>query len=606
MADIIRLLPDSVANQIAAGEVIQRPASAVKELLENSVDAGASLIRLVVKDAGRTLIQVIDNGKGMSETDARMSFERHATSKIRNADDLFNIRTKGFRGEALASIGAIAQVELRTKQHGEALGTLLVVEGSEVKTQEPCNCAEGTSFSVKNLFYNVPARRNFLKTDAVELRHIIEEFQRVALPHHNIGFSLHHNNTELFNLAPCNLRQRIAQIFGSNYNERVVPVEEETSIVKIKGFIGKPEFARRTRGEQYFFINERFIRNAYLHHAVQMAYEELLPQDSFPSYFILMEVEPKSIDINIHPTKTEVKFEDEKFIYSILRSAVKRSLGKYNISPTLDFEQETSFNVPPLPKDKTIHAPVISVNPNYNPFAKEELDKIPSSKEFLKSKFAEKYFSPQTAQGTGEKEFGQHVEKGLEEGAEQKKKNHQLHGRYILSHIKSGFMIIDQHAAHERILYERFSDMLEKQKAHSQQLLFPQHITFNQSDFELAKELLSEMRALGFDIEEFGKSTFIVQGVPAIVPENNARQLLENLMEQYKQNLTGLKFEKRESLARAMAQHTAIRPGKTLSEQEMDALVDELFACKMPYSSPSGNPTLITFSLEDLEKRFKK
>jgi DNA mismatch repair protein MutL len=605
MPDIIRLLPDSVANQIAAGEVIQRPASAVKELLENAVDAGATVIKLIVKDAGKTLLQVTDNGKGMSETDARLCFERHATSKIEKADDLFNIRTKGFRGEALASIAAIAQVELKTRLHGEQLGTQINIEGSDVKSQEPCACPEGTSFSIKNLFYNVPARRNFLKSDPVEFRHIIEEFQRVALPHPEISFSLHHNGQEVLHLPAATFRQRIASIFGNNYNERLVPVEEETSIVKVTGFIGKPQFARKTRGEQFFFLNHRFIKSAYLHHAVQMAFEELLPADSFPSYFLLLDVQPHTIDINIHPTKTEVKFEDEKFIYSILRSAVKRSLGKYNISPTLDFEREQAFDLLPS-KNTNIKAPTITVNPDYNPFDVKE--KVPSSKEIIYGNFAEKKLTlhPDNQQELPEQHSQQHFNKELEQDKEERKQNYQLHHKYILSHIKTGFMIIDQQAAHERVLYERFLKQLNGNKSFSQQLLFPMHIEFSIADFELVKELREDICALGFDISEFGKNTFIVHGIPSQLTEVNAKQTLEQIIEHYKHNKIELKLDKRENLARSMARNMSIKAGKVLSNEEMNNLVDELFACEMPYASPNGKPTLTTFTLEDLERRFKK
>ncbi|HEY6161887.1 MAG TPA: DNA mismatch repair endonuclease MutL [Bacteroidia bacterium] len=605
MPDIIRLLPDSVANQIAAGEVIQRPASAVKELLENAVDAGATVIKLIVKDAGKTLLQVTDNGKGMSETDARLCFERHATSKIEKADDLFNIRTKGFRGEALASIAAIAQVELKTRLHGEQLGTQINIEGSDVKSQEPCACPEGTSFSIKNLFYNVPARRNFLKSDPVEFRHIIEEFQRVALPHPEISFSLHHNGQEVLHLPAATFRQRIASIFGNNYNERLVPVEEETSIVKVTGFIGKPQFARKTRGEQFFFLNHRFIKSAYLHHAVQMAFEELLPADSFPSYFLLLDVQPHTIDINIHPTKTEVKFEDEKFIYSILRSAVKRSLGKYNISPTLDFEREQAFDLLPS-KNTNIKAPTITVNPDYNPFDVKE--KVPSSKEISYGNFAEKKLTlhPDNQQELPEQHSQQHFNKELEQDKEERKQNYQLHHKYILSHIKTGFMIIDQQAAHERVLYERFLKQLNGNKSFSQQLLFPMHIEFSIADFELVKELREDICALGFDISEFGKNTFIVHGIPSQLTEVNAKQTLEQIIEHYKHNKIELKLDKRENLARSMARNMSIKAGKVLSNEEMNNLVDELFACEMPYASPNGKPTLTTFTLEDLERRFKK
>jgi DNA mismatch repair protein MutL len=607
MPDIIHLLPDSVANQIAAGEVIQRPASAVKELMENSVDAGATVIKLIVKDAGKTLLQVVDNGKGMSETDARLCFERHATSKIEKADDLFNIRTKGFRGEALASIAAIAQVEMKTRQHGQQLGTCISIEGSEVKSQEPCSCPEGTIFSIKNLFYNVPARRNFLKSDPVEFRHIMEEFQRVALPHPEIAFTLHHNNTEIFHLQAGTFRQRIAAIFGNNYNERLVPVEEETSIVKVTGFIGKPQYARKTRGEQFFFLNHRFIKSAYLNHAVQTAFEELLPADSFPSYFLVLEVQPHTIDINIHPTKTEVKFEDEKFIYSILRSAVKRSLGKYNISPTLDFEKDNSFDILP-PVNGTVKAPTITVNPEYNPF---DTQKVPSSKEVGLPKTNRSYSlhtGSQVEMPVSEKQEGQQdMEEGLQqEHTEQRKQNYQLHNRYILTHIKTGFMIIDQQAAHERVLYERYLKQMNGHKGFSQQLLFPMHVELGPSDVDLVKDLLQDIASLGFDLAEFGKNTFIVHGIPAQLTEINAKEVLENIIDHYKHNQQELKLEKRENLARSMARNMAIRSGKRLENEEMNNLIDELFACEMPYASPSGKPTITTFTLEELDKKFKK
>lgn len=620
MPDIIQLLPDSVANQIAAGEVIQRPASAVKELLENAVDAGSTSIKLIVKDAGKTLIQVIDNGCGMSLTDARMCFERHATSKIKKADDLFAIRTMGFRGEALASIAAIAQVELKTRKHEDEIGTLLSIEGSEVKSQEPCSCPAGTSIAMKNLFYNVPARRNFLKSDGVELRHIIDEFQRVAISNHNIAFSFHHNNTEMFHLEPGTLRQRVVAIFGQPYNQRLVPVEEETNILTVSGFVGKPEFARKTRGEQFFFLNKRFIKNAYLHHAVQGAYEELMPADSHASYFLMMEIDPKSIDINIHPTKTEIKFEDERSVYAILRSAVKRALGQYNIAPTLDFEQEMSFEVPYRSKNAPVESPGVYINPEFNPFEQETSPKA-SSHGFSKSYngysgkatpgWEQLYDIPEVNREETEAE-GQDVQHTIStdwdasaQGAAPKV-TYQLHNKYILTHIKSGFMVIDQQRAHERILYERCLDTLEKQKGNSQQELFPQTIELPPADAALVKELEKEIAALGFDIREFGNNTFIIHGLPAEAPGTNGRELLEGIIEHYKTNLTELKLEKRENLARSMARNMAIRPGKPLTAQEMNGLIDELFACRMPYASPSGKPTLTTFTLDDLDRRFKR
>ncbi len=615
MPDIIQLLPDSVANQIAAGEVVQRPASAVKELMENALDAGSTSIKLIVKDAGKTLIQVIDNGCGMSETDARMSFERHATSKIRKADDLFAIRTMGFRGEALASIAAIAQVELKTKRIGDEVGVKIDIEASELKSQEACSCAEGSSIAVKNLFYNIPARRNFLKTDSVELRHIIEEFQRVAIPNPQVAFSLHHNTTEIFHLEIGSLKQRLMAIFGSSYNSRLVPVEEDTDIVKIKGFVIKPEFAKKTRGEQFFFLNKRFIKSAYLNHAVQSAFEQLLPSDSFPSYFLMLDVDPKTIDINIHPTKTEVKFEDEKAIYAFLRSTVKKSLGQFNISPSLDFNQEAHlYNMPLKPADGIYKQPTIKVDPNYNPFkTSTPATPAPSDRELSNRANWEKMYS-RHSDNQLEHEIKKEEEpqqtintdwnNELHESS--KKTVYQLHNKYILSHIKTGFMVIDQQGAHERILYERILDSFEKHKSATQQELFPKTIELNSADFALVKELQKEIQAIGFDIREFGKNTYIIHGVPADTADYDSAILLEGLIENYKHNLLELKSDKRENLARSMARNTAIKSGKSLTQEEMNNLIDELFACKMPYSTPNGKPTITTFSSDDLDRRFKK
>jgi len=618
MPDIIQLLPDSVANQIAAGEVVQRPASAVKELLENAIDAGATSIKLIVKDAGKTLIQVIDNGKGMSETDARMSFERHATSKIKKADDLFAIKTMGFRGEALASIAAIAQVELRTKQTGHELGVQIDIEGSEIKKQESCNCSEGSSFSIKNLFYNVPARRNFLKTDSVELRHIIDEFQRVAIPHPEIAFSFHHNGNEIFNLAPGNLKQRIMGIFGSSYNTRLVPVDEDTDIVKIKGYVLKPEFAKKSRGEQYFFLNNRFIKNPYLHHAVQSAFEQLLPDDSYASYFLMLEVNPSKIDVNIHPTKTEVKFEEDKAVYAFLLSGVKRALGQYNITPTLDFNQEEHiFNIPLKPVDGIIKAPTIKVDTNYNPFKTEKTTTYSkpqnSDREISNRANWEKLYAQQSTEFNtnpiqAEKKSQQSLDKEFSSSDKkhETKSAFQLHNKYIITSIKSGLIIIDQQGAHERIIYERILSSLEKNKSASQQLLFPKTIELNAMDFNLVNELNDEIKNLGFDISEFGKNNIVIHGLPAEAMNDDAQQLLENLLENYKQNLQELKSNKKENIARAMAQSLAIKSGKNLTSEEMNQLIDELFACQMPYSNPAGKPTVSALSIDDLDKRFKK
>ena len=487
MSDIIKLLPDSVANKIAAGEVIQRPASAAKELLENSIDSGASEIKLIIKDAGKTLIQVVDNGSGMSETDARMSFERHATSKIQSANDLFAIRTMGFRGEALASIAAIAHVDIKTKLSNQELGSHICIEGSEVKSQDAVSCTDGTNISVKNLFFNVPARRNFLKSNNVETRHIIEEFNRVALVNPNIEFSFIHNERKVFKLPISNLKQRITGIMGSNYGQKLVPVEQKTDKINITGYIGKPEFAKKTRGEQYFFVNNRFIKHPYLNHAVDNAFQELLPSKAFPSYFIYFDVDPKQIDINIHPTKTEVNFLDNKLIYAILRSAVKQGLGKYNITPTIDFEVEQSFDAPNPPKGKPIINPFEKTESTFNPFETQQ-QKIQTKREVSNSENWEKLFAGKNVQNEifespdDAKSNNEHLNElrtSNNENGTEERKIFQIQNRYILTFIKSGILIIDQQNAHERILYERYKKMLENKKGNSQQELFPQNISLH-------------------------------------------------------------------------------------------------------------------------------
>jgi len=607
MADIIQLLPDSVANQIAAGEVIQRPASAVKELLENAIDAGADTISLVIKDAGKTLIQVNDNGFGMSETDARLSFERHATSKIKHAADLFNLNTKGFRGEALASIAAIAQVELKTKKEGEDLGTTIIIEGSEVKEQEPCSTSKGTSFSIKNLFFNVPARRNFLKSNPVEVKHIIDEFQRVALVHANINFSMYNNDNEVFNLKQGSFRQRIVGVFGDKYNQKLVPVTEDTDLVQIEGFVSKPEFAKKTRGEQYFFVNDRFIKSAYLNHAVQNAFDQLLSKDQFPSYFLKLTIDPTKIDINIHPTKTEIKFEDERAIYAIIRTAVKQALGKHNIAPTLDFEQESSFNVPLMKNTDTIKAPTIKVNPNYNPFETKTVSSQPTKPkadnwDSLYSSFEKD--TNEIIEHQNEKQEQQVISSNWDEEEGETKTLVQLHNKYIFTQLKSGFLIIDQQRAHERILFEQFLKNLEEKQGTTQQLLFPETVDFVSADAELINELSEEIESLGFKFDKVGRSSFVVNGMPAELKDQNVKKVIESLLEQFKMNESELKLKKHENLAISMARSSAIKSGKKLSNEEMKVLVDELFACEMPYSLPNGKPTIITLNLDDLNQQF--
>jgi DNA mismatch repair protein MutL len=618
MTDIIQLLPDAVANQIAAGEVVQRPASAVKELVENSIDAGADKIQLILKDAGKSLIQIIDNGCGMSLTDARMSFERHATSKIKKAEDLFAIRTMGFRGEALASIAAIAQVELKTRRYEDELGTCIFIEGSEVLSQEACLANTGTSISIKNLFFNVPARRNFLKSNPVEMRHIIDEFQRVALANPQVFFSLHHDGQEVYHLTPATLKQRIIHLFGNNYNQRLVPVEEDTTIIKLHGFVGKPEFARKTRGEQFFFVNNRFIRDAYLNHAVLTAFYELLPDDTFPMYVLFIDIDPSKIDINVHPTKTEIKYQDEKAIYAIIRAAVKRSLGRYNITPSLDFDQENSIEhlVTPKPFDEIV-APTISFNPDFNPFnsdrtTEREIPFLRNSGEHRSSPIPQNW---DTLYEISKREINVqhpiHNEKSIvadeqEINKPSERQLFQVHNRFILSQIKSGFMLINMQAAHERILYERFLQQLQNHSGVSQQSLFPQSVTLNSSDFELLKELLPDIRALGFDIREFGKNTVVVEGIPADLNNVSENELLEQLLEGFKNNQSILKLDKRDSLARSLARNAATKAGTKMSLEEMNLLIDQLFACEMPNVALNGKLVITTFTLNELLERFDK
>lgn len=610
MTDIIHQLPDSIANQIAAGEVIQRPASAVKELMENSLDAGATSVKLIVKDAGKQLIQVIDNGCGMSQTDARMCFERHATSKIATIDDLYAIRTMGFRGEAMASIAAIAQVELKSKRREDHLGTLLEIEGSEVKKHEPAQVNEGTSIAVKNLFYNVPARRNFLKANTVETRHIIDEFQRIALANPEIHFEMHHNGMQVFHLPPGNLRQRIVNVFGNQYNERLVPVEEQTQIVNIFGFIGKPDSAKKTRGEQFFFVNRRFIKNSYLNHAVVGAYDQLLQKDSFPLYVLFIDIDPSRIDINVHPTKQEIKFEDDRIIYAFVNAAAKRGLSKYSITPTLDFDRETAFDrltpisVPPSPgsQETRIFAGqehIVNRSKNFIP--------PPASRNWQQLfEIARKQDQATlTVPSTWELEKTD-ASGTLEDFSNKQADPWQLHDQYIVSPIKSGFILIDQQAAHERILYEKYLHGLEMNNLSTQQQLFPETLHISPADVELLRELLPEFTGLGFDIQEFGGSSFVLHGIPTDVKNADIKQLIEGILDEFKQSQADLKQGNRQQVARSMARKTSIKKGDSLTEREMRNLIDQLFACELPYYTPDGRHTVINFDLNDIEKLFAK
>ena len=607
MADLIRLLPDHVANQIAAGEVVQRPASVVKELLENSVDSGATHILLVLKDAGRTLVQVTDDGTGMSPNDARACFERHATSKIRLADDLATIRTKGFRGEALASIAAISQVELKTRERDQELGTRVMIEGSRVRTQEPIAGPVGTTIAVRSLFYNVPARRQFLKSDGVELKHVMDEFHRVAIAHPEIGFQFIHNEHEEFNMPAGSERQRIVQLFGRKYDERLVPVDEATEFVRITGFVGKPEFAKRSRGEQYFFVNRRFIRSNYLEHAVRKAYDELVSRENFPSWFLFIDLDPAQIDINIHPTKTEIKFRDDRTVYAIVHAAVRRALGRFNIVPSLDFEPEPA-----------ILAAFASNQPNAAPprepptWRPQDLGAF-NAPPRKSSEGWQQLFDVGTGMPTATPEMPL-PEEGAprimpsreHEGMPGERPVFQLHGTYIMAQLRSGFMVVDQQRAHERILYERNLKLLEQGVGMSQTELFPRHVELNAADLAMVQDVLPELRSMGFDLELFGGRTVQVNGMPAEAAEEDPTRLLEQLLEQIKHEKSSLRNERHHVLARGMARSMAIRPGRVLGTQEMHDLIDRLFACAMPYHTPGGKPTLITFGLNDLNERFER
>lgn len=622
MADIIQLLPDSIANQIAAGEVIQRPASVVKELMENAIDAGSTSIKLIIKDAGKTLIQVIDNGCGMSETDARMAFERHATSKIREANDLFAIRTMGFRGEALASMAAISHVEMKTRKQADELGVKLQIEGSEVKLQEATQCPAGTSFAIKNLFYNVPARRKFLKSNTVEMRHILDEFQRIAISNPDVFFSLHHNNEEIFHLPSSKLRQRIIGLYGQPYNKRLVPIKEHTDEVTINGYVGKPEFARKTKGDQLFFVNQRFIKSGYLHHAVMGAYEDLLPEGTHPFYVIMLDIDPEKIDINVHPTKQEIKFDDEKLIYNYLKVAVRHALGQFNVMPSLDFETDANFakrnNPPSLSDTLTSESFKPSKEKPATPSSgsgggsisfptppkaeKQEWEKLYEGlDEFVPDQSPAEDAPLTISSSLGEEE----TEEASKSFSDVQKPPYQVHNTYILSHIKSGYLLIDQHLAHERILYEQYLDALEKQDVLSQKQLFPATISLPPGDASILKDISADLSILGFDIQEFGQNTFVVNGIPAeMTGKQNEKEAIEYLLEQFKSN-HDLKLDTRENIARSMAKSTAIKRGQKLDTQEMIILVDQLFACEIPFKSPTGRNCFITFELDDLKKRFE-
>lgn len=609
MADIIQLLPDHVANQIAAGEVVQRPASVVKELLENAIDADAASIKLIVKDAGKTLIQVIDDGMGMSVTDARMSFERHATSKIKAAEDLFNLHTKGFRGEALASIAAIAHVELKTKQEQDEVGTALVIEGSVVRAQEVVVTPKGTSVAVKNLFYNIPARRNFLKSNAVELRHVLDEFHRVALAHPNIHFQLYNNGSELFNLPESNFRQRIVNIFGTKCNEKLVPVNEETEVVKISGFVGKPEHSKKTRGEQFFFVNRRFIKSAYLNHAIQAAFEGLLKEGYHASFFLFLEVNPERIDINIHPTKTEIKFDDEHTLYAILRSTVKHSLGQFNIAPVLDFDRDPELDTPYDYKKKQALSPTIEVDSNFNPFKSERSSSGTGAyRKKSVTSWDSLYVGLETEAGETNNfssvQFESEATTKALFDAQNQHTTYQVFNKYILSSMKSGMLMINQNRAHQRILYEAFLRQMTTKEAMSQQLLFPMVLDYTSREIELLNSVKEDLEHTGFVFKTISSESIEITGIPVNIKETEIGGLLEQLISDVENEVPENNFSALDLLAKSMAKALAIRNGISLSNKEQEHLVNSLFACKEPNMSPTNRPIFVTVSAEELDKKF--
>jgi DNA mismatch repair protein MutL len=628
LSENIQLLPDHIANQIAAGEVIQRPASAVKELLENAVDAGATEIKLIVNDAGKSLIQVVDNGKGMNETDARICFERHATSKIRQIEDLFHINTMGFRGEALASVAAVSQVEMRTRRQADELGTYIEIENSAVVRQELCATAPGTSIAMKNLFFNVPARRNFLKSNAAEMRHIIDEFIRVSMAFPNLFFSLSHNGQQVFHLDKGSLKQRIVQLLGNHYNSRLVSVQEQTDYLNIQGFVGKPDTAKKTRGDQYFFVNNRFIKSAYLNHAVMQAYQELIPGDSFPMYVLFIDLNPEQIDVNVHPTKQEIKFEDEKIVYAFVQAAVKHALAQFSIAPTLEFDidagiQQLDAVSKPFTAEQRSAA---SSSGLYQTFTKQ------NQAHFIEKQSGEKneetpgalkdwrgFFEP-LSHTSGNKStqseekagtIGIEKTEGFDWETPRKKWQLQEHGellqiqqQYIIAPLIQGILLIHQQYAHERILYERYAAALVGKPVAAQRNLFPVTIDLSPPDAHLLQEMLPDMTLLGFLIEPFGNNSFVVQGTPADIMQGNEKMAIEQLLDQYKHFSSDIKFSRREKLIRSLAAQHAIRTGMQLTQKEMRQLATDLLYCAQPNITATGRPTFIEFNKDYLSRLF--
>jgi len=618
MSDIIQLLPDAIANQIAAGEVIQRPASVVKELMENAVDAGSKNIKLIIKNAGRSLIQVIDDGCGMSATDARMCFEKHATSKIKDINDLFAIVTKGFRGEAMASIAAVAQVELKSKQIDNDVATCIQIEGSKILSQEPCQSANGTSIAVKNLFFNIPARRNFLKSDNVETRHIIDEFFRIALPHPEISFSLFINDHEMYHVKAGNLRQRIVALFGEKHNNILVPINEETDVVSISGFIGKPDAAKKTRGDQYIFVNKRFIKSSYLNHAIFKAYKDIITKDKYPFFVLFMEIDPAKIDINVHPSKHEIKFDEERLVYTFVNAAARHGLAQYSVTPTLDFEQEDAFKQMGTfgQKDKNFDVNKSAMNFTKTDFpfsAKKKTEEVNNKSNLsnwedlyqVQKSPAAKNLVQKISQINNELPLENKNSSTDDNLINKASKPYQLHYKYIISPIKSGYVLIDQQAAHQRILFERYLQIIDSGKKISQQQLFPQTIELNAYDAQIMREILSDINNLGFEISEFGNNSFLIHSYPADINYSNEIQIIEEFIEQFKNSASIANFSKRENVAQSLAFSTSIKTGKKLSEEEMQNLIDELFACQNPYTAPNGRKTFVKKDLGELDKEFE-
>ena len=609
MSDVIQLLPDSVANQIAAGEVIQRPASVIKELVENAVDAGARNIQVVVVDAGRTNIQVIDDGKGMSETDARLAVERHSTSKIRKADDLFALRTMGFRGEALASIAAVAQVELKTRQESDEIGTLVAISGSRYERQEPCACPVGTNFSVSNIFYNVPARRKFLKSNSTELNNILTAFERIALVNPQISFTLHSNGTEVFNLRAANLRQRILDVFGKKFNHDLLPVNVETTMCKVSGFAGKPEAARKKGVHQFFFVNGRYMKHPYFNKAVMTAYDRLVPQGEQVPYFLYFDVNPNDIDVNIHPTKTEIKFENEQAIWQILMAAVKESIGMFNDVPSIDFDTEDKPDIPVYNPDvaSSASAPKISLNPHYNPFKSSPSSGKPTAVKPVDEQW-EQLYEGLNDQDSVEREadiFESENETEINTSqsilAEKSPAHYQYKGKYVMTAVKSGLMIIDQHRAHVRVLYERYLEQIQQQTSHSQKVLFPEVLQFPVSDEVILEKLLPEMSKMGFELDNLGGGSYAVNAIPTGLDGVNPLHLVQDMVFSAKEKGVKALDEVHQSLALTLARNAAIPQGQVLSNEEMETLVNDLFACSNVNYTPDGKNVLCILKQQEIE-----